>query len=155
MVGFKWLLKDKIAGSGQPGLYSDMADDIDFLKRRNIDIIVNLTENENNSALAEAGFELIHFPIKDMYIPDLLKTYTICTKLKFSLEEGSSVLLHCKAGLGRTGTIQACLLVNHGRTAEEAVSEVRRSKPMAIQTQMQERFVYNYYQKYFTKQGQS
>ena len=43
-----------------------------------------------------------------------------------ALDAGGTVYLHCKAGIGRTGTVAACLLVEHGHTAEEALALLAR-----------------------------
>jgi predicted protein tyrosine phosphatase len=42
-----------------------------------------------------------------------------------ALREGQAVLLHCAAGLGRTGTAAACVLKALGLPAEEALQRVR------------------------------
>ena len=42
-----------------------------------------------------------------------------------TLQRGESVLLHCAAGLGRTGTAAACVLKALGLGTEEALARVR------------------------------
>jgi protein-tyrosine phosphatase len=41
------------------------------------------------------------------------------------LRAGESVLLHCAAGIGRTGTAAACVLKSLGLTRDEALERVR------------------------------
>ncbi|NYT26421.1 ADP-ribosylglycohydrolase family protein, partial [Alcaligenaceae bacterium] len=51
-------------------------------------------------------------------------------------------LLHCRAGLGRAGTLAAHLLVELGTPPAEAVELVRRARTGAIQTSAQEAHVH-------------
>ena len=45
---------------------------------------------------------------------------------------GEVVYLHCRAGIGRTGTVAGCLLVEHGFGADEALALLQRKfKAMA------------------------
>jgi len=50
-------------------------------------------------------------------------------------------VVHCLAGLGRTGTVAACLLVTRGRTAGESIAAVRAVRPGSVQSQAQADFV--------------
>ncbi len=62
-------------------------------------------------------------------------------ELRRRLAEGARVLIHCRAGLGRTGTVAARLLVEHGLDPEAAILRVRQSRPAAIETAGQEAYV--------------
>jgi hypothetical protein len=42
-----------------------------------------------------------------------------------ALQAGDSVLLHCAAGMGRTGTAAACVLKSLGLPADEALQRIR------------------------------
>jgi ADP-ribosyl-[dinitrogen reductase] hydrolase len=54
--------------------------------------------------------------------------------LRARLRDGFSVLVHCKGGLGRAGTVAARLLVELGVSPPEAVRQVREVRPGAIET---------------------
>jgi atypical dual specificity phosphatase len=49
-------------------------------------------------------------------------------------EQQMGVAVHCAAGLGRTGVIVACYLITLGRTADEAIDEIRNLRPGSIET---------------------
>jgi atypical dual specificity phosphatase len=46
-------------------------------------------------------------------------------------------VVHCAGGLGRTGTVLAAYLVHRGRSAEEAIAEIRRQRPGSVETPAQ------------------
>ncbi len=154
ITSFNWIIKDKLAGSGKPGLYGEMDDDVRFLKENNFTTIVTLTEDEMNDDFKEHSFEVIHYPIPDMGVPAMPRfAHGICLDLKNKIDEGGTVLLHCKAGLGRTGTILACVLVEFGYAPDKAITEVRSRIKGAIQNELQEGFIHNYHQYHLKVKG--
>lgn len=92
--------------------------------------------------MAEAeGLEWHHLPIPDMDVPDWhfgRRWIYSGLRLRRLLRQGGRVVLHCRAGLGRAGTIAAHLLVELGVPSAEAISQVRRARLGAIQTGAQE-----------------
>jgi ADP-ribosyl-[dinitrogen reductase] hydrolase len=62
-------------------------------------------------------------------------------KLRSILRRGLDVLVHCRGGLGRAGTIAARLLVELGMEPTKAIASVRAVRPGAIETSDQEIFV--------------
>jgi protein-tyrosine phosphatase len=59
-----------------------------------------------------------------------------------SARRDGDVAVACMGGVGRTGTIAACALVEAGWDADAAIAEVRRVRhPTAVETQAQETFV--------------
>jgi len=152
VMGFKWVLNDKMAGSGKPGLYDEPMKDIEFLKENGIKWIYNLTETGLDEEFDDKGFNIVHFSIPDMGIPMPKNAFEICKEIKSNIESGEKVLVHCKGGLGRTGTIIACVLVEMGYSPEDAIIEVRKNIRLAIQNSLQENFISNY-QKYSLAQA--
>ena len=65
-------------------------------------------------------------------------------ELFVALREGRRIFLHCKGGLGRTGTVAACLLREAGIGGADAVAQVRLARPKTIETTQQERYVQAY-----------
>lgn len=54
---------------------------------------------------------------------------------------GEVVAFHCRAGLGRTGTLLACQLIWSGERAIRAIERVRQINPRAIQSDEQVAFL--------------
>jgi len=57
------------------------------------------------------------------------------------LRAGQTLAVSCHGGVGRTGTLAACLLKRAGLDADTAIAVVRRSRPGAVETASQEAFV--------------
>ncbi len=57
------------------------------------------------------------------------------------LDAGQRIALHCRAGIGRTGTVAARLLIERGMAPGEAVVAVRRARPGAIESPEQRAWV--------------
>jgi protein-tyrosine phosphatase len=58
------------------------------------------------------------------------------------LEAGEAVAIHCRAGLGRTGTALAVQRIWEGCSAAQALEEVRRVEPKWVQSEAQEQFLH-------------
>ncbi|MFX7763978.1 protein-tyrosine phosphatase family protein, partial [Acinetobacter baumannii] len=63
--------------------------------------------------------------------------------LRAALDRGERLVIHCRAGLGRSGMIAARLLVARGLPVETAIAAVRRARPGAIETSGQEAWIAN------------
>ena len=61
--------------------------------------------------------------------------------LRQRLQAGEYIVLHCRGGLGRTGTIAARLAVEFGMPPNEAIRVVRGARPGTIETNMQVDYV--------------
>ena len=57
------------------------------------------------------------------------------------LRSRGRVLVHCRGGLGRAGTVTARILIEQGEAPHDAVHEVRTSRPGAIETDAQLEYV--------------
>ncbi len=131
----------------------DLAVDLGAVRAWGANTLVSLLDEHEFDALhvrglgdmAEAaGLDWHHLPIPDMAPPGWLferRWVYSGLRLRRLLRRGGRVLIHCRAGLGRAGTVAARLLVELGVPVAEAVSQVRRARPGAIQTADQERHV--------------
>ncbi len=91
------------------------------------------------------GFDLIYAPVEDFSIPKPGAFQAPIHKALRAAKSGKNLVIHCQAGLGRTGMFGACLAkVVLGLEGEQAVEWMRRFVPEAVQTAQQYRFVENF-----------
>lgn len=86
------------------------------------------------------GMDWYHLPIRDGHPPGKRfenRWVLYGLLLRRLLRQGGKFVLHCRGGLGRTGTIAARLLVELGIPANEAVTQVRSARPGTIETAAQ------------------
>ncbi len=90
------------------------------------------------------GMQWLQLPIADGCIPDIrfeMAWDKAGQELKRVLAADGRIVLHCRTGLGRSGTIAARLLVEFGMTPCAAFAAVRRARPGAIRTGEEEDYV--------------
>jgi len=143
---FGWLVPSALAGSGRPGRYAPLDEDLLFLHHQGIEVILSLLETTMNlPEYRAAGFEVHHFPVEDFTAPELEQVAESCTIIDRNLSAERKVLVHCNAGIGRTGAILACALVQRGETPEDAVRQVRQLRPYSLETSSQVEIVRAYH----------
>ena len=96
-------------------------------------------------AVWDRHMEWWHLPIPDGEPPgpDFENAWVVAGEaIRDRLRAGFDVLVHCKGGLGRAGTVAARLLVELGANPEDAIRQVRDARsPQAIETTAQEAHV--------------
>jgi len=118
------------------------------------DILVSLVEDFELTELQitglsdvckASGIELIRFEIRDGSVPASNELFSgLVSRIVRELEIGKKVVVHCKGGLGRAGTVTACMVLaaaGGGLSPDRAIDLVRATRPKTIENFDQERFV--------------
>lgn len=133
----------------------DLDVDLDAVARWGAAAIVTLVESHELEALQVTGLgdavarrhmAWFHLPVRDFSAPSAQfdeSWRTAGEGLRDILRAGFNVLVHCKGGLGRAGTIAAKLLVELGQSPGQAIGAVRAARPGAIETEAQLAYVKN------------
>jgi ADP-ribosyl-[dinitrogen reductase] hydrolase len=131
----------------------DLSLDLDTIRNWGASAVVTLMETKELTLLRVEclGEEVLrrdllwfHLPIVDVSIPDerFEQEWDVAGKeLRSILRRRLDVLVHCRGGLGRAGTIAARLLVELGVEPTKAIASVRTVRPGAIETSDQEKFI--------------
>jgi ADP-ribosyl-[dinitrogen reductase] hydrolase len=93
-------------------------------------------------ALGRRGIGWLHIPVPDGQVTTDIAAWVGAMRLVHArIRRGATVIVHCKGGLGRTGTFAASVLTTFGRSPSDAVATVRKARPGALETREQEAFV--------------
>jgi protein-tyrosine phosphatase len=80
---------------------------------------------------AHAPDRAIWSPIPDLHAPTVEDAMALIELLRQRLNRGDSLLMHCAAGIGRSGTMAAALLITLGMSTADAITHVAAHRPMA------------------------
>jgi protein-tyrosine phosphatase len=152
----------RIAGGGQRDLLADLTD---LRQMHRAEVLVSLVEPYELDALGigdleprarQVGLELVRLPIRDGQVPrDYDETAAVVDAVLAAARAGRTTIIHCRGGLGRTGTIAACCLVAAGTSGDEATETVRRARPGTVETIMQEAWIRSFARRRASAQGHS
>lgn len=88
------------------------------------------------------GYEIINLPITDFGTPTLQELQNAISQVMRYSENGKSVVVHCHAGVGRTGLFMASLAkIGMGFSPEESIRWVRSFIPGALEVDEQEQLL--------------
>lgn len=151
---FSWVIQGVLAGSGQvfgnDWRYSpsviETKGDLEQIHDEGIRAVVSLTTIPLDSeGLTKCDIQYLHLPVMDMQAPTLEVIERFVEFVNCSRKAERPVLVHCGAGLGRTGTAIACYLVSEGASGPEALEKVRSMRPDSVETIEQEALIHRYH----------
>jgi atypical dual specificity phosphatase len=154
-TNFSWVINNGLAGSGLPLSF----DQFQWLVKNGIRTIVTVREvplplhwlsdrNPTNVDSKDKDFDKVnylHLRVEDYHSPSIQEIDSTIIFIETEIVEKRPVLVHCAAGKGRTGTILgAYLLKKEKLTAKDAITRIRNLRPGSIQTDSQEKSLYEY-----------
>ena len=154
-TNFSWVINNHLAGSGLPLSF----DQFKWLVDHGIGTIVTVREIPlpshwlsiddkkilDSDAQKPDKINYLHLRVEDYHSPTVEEIDSTVKFIEKEITEKRPVLVHCAAGKGRTGTILgAYLLRNQNIGAKEAITRIRNIRPGSIQTDSQEKALYDY-----------
>ena len=141
-MSYWWIDEPVVLGGGNP-----TTGKLEKLYQEGFRTIISLldeTEQRPNYDIKEVGargFKRYSIPLKDFSVPMLDDFKTFLKAMHRAVEQGK-VLVHCQAGLGRTGTMAAAYWINKGLSVNEAIKKIRKSNPNVVESAEQESSLY-------------
>jgi len=133
-TNFSWLINNKLAGSGMP----TSSTELQWVIRQGIKSVITMTENPLPESWIQ-DVKYLHVPTEDFSAPDMEKIDHTVDFIQERIKNGEPTMVHCAAGVGRTGTILACYLIKHHNfSVKDAIDKVRKERPGSIQSESQE-----------------
>ena len=137
---FSWIIEEKLAGSAIP----TSKEEIDWVKQEGVKSIVTIREEPlEDEWIKDVNY--LHVHSNDMGIPEFSDLVNSVDFIHQRITNDEPVMVHCLAGLGRTGTILACYLIKYeDMTADDAIEKVRRERHGSIQSFSQEEIIFRF-----------
>jgi protein-tyrosine phosphatase len=116
-----------------------------------IDVVVSLLEPSEAPGLTDAesqlcqefDIEFLSVPIRDKTVPTDLDAFSeIVRHLAARVSTGQGVAIHCRAGIGRSTTLAACILTTLGVDAAVALDMIAEARGIEVpETEAQRQWI--------------
>jgi protein-tyrosine phosphatase len=111
--------------------------DLETIRSQGISAIVNLCAEcyDLHELEKSANFEVYYLPIPDEGAPEMEYLEKTLTWIEECIANGNKVLIHCRYGIGRTGTLVIAYLFKRGFSLRQALNKIKHtpSIPMSAQ----------------------
>lgn len=119
-----------------------LSDEIAGWRREDVGLIVSLLESHETDELgltneaaqcAAADIGFLSFPIPDRGVPpSVYETQQLIDELVSKLQSGVGVAIHCRAGIGRSALVAACVLLRLGVATTEVFPMLSRARCLPV-----------------------
>jgi atypical dual specificity phosphatase len=134
-VKISWIEPDILAASAIP----IDAKDLQSLHDQGVRAIISLTEwpltlfkSLPMEVFSALDITYLHTPVPDQHPPTIEQAHTILQFVEQMRQQQRAVLVHCHAGIGRTGTILHLYYIAQGLSFEQAREQVKLRRPQSI-----------------------
>lgn len=139
----------RLAIMARPRAGDWLPDEISSWKEQGVGAVVCLLEREEIEQLElreeaglcrNSGIEFITFPIADRGLPPNVRGFAeLVRSLRARLDKGTRVAIHCRAGIGRSSVVAACVLRAYGFTTADAFELIAKARGCAVPDTDQQR----------------
>lgn len=94
--------------------------------------VVELDLKAEERLARAAGIDFRRLPTPDLQLPDPEGARGVAERLCQSLGDGRHVAIHCRAGIGRSSTLAALVLVLEGMSPPDAWQRIEQARGMPV-----------------------
>jgi protein-tyrosine phosphatase len=126
-------------------------DEFSGLKRLGVDRVVSLLESDEEREVGlsserelclDNDIEFSSFPIPDRGLPNSDKALNFANAIYLDICSGKHIVIHCRAGIGRTGIMAGAVLRNFGFSATDAFELISSKRGVRVpDTEEQEQWL--------------
>lgn len=119
-----------------------LEDELLAWKRADIEIVVSCLTGFEVMALGlqkekamceENQMHFVSFPIEDRQVPaSQIATLDLTRELLGWLNEGKTIAIHCRQGVGRSSLVAACVLVALGKEVDAAFTTIEKARGVPV-----------------------
>jgi protein-tyrosine phosphatase len=119
-----------------------LEEDIRLLKDEGVEVLVSALEpdecaelelSREAAACRRSGIEFVSFPIADRSVPASLEEFReFLAAVGSHLRSNKAVVVHCRAGIGRSSLIAASLLQGYGLSVATAFELLRQARGIPV-----------------------
>jgi len=123
-------------------------------KDEGVDVVVSMLENSEIPNLLNAerglceefGMEFFSVPVRDKTVPDSVELFAdVARQLAERIAAGQAVAIHCRAGIGRSTTMAACVLILLGVDGEDALNMIASARGLEVpETEAQRQWILDF-----------
>ena len=123
-------------------------------KDEGVDVVVSMLENYEVPNLMDAeralchefGMDFFSFPVRDKTVPDSIEPFAaIARDLAERVLQGQAVAIHCRAGIGRSTTLAACVLILLGVDGAVALDMIASARGLEVpETEAQRQWILDF-----------
>lgn len=140
MYQLSWITGNLAVGHA-PMSYAEL----DSIKGQGITAIVNLCGefSDLHEIEEQSGFEVFFLPVPDESAPDMEEMEAALAWLDEAIYLGKKVLIHCRHGIGRTGTFVSAYLLRKGmglKVAERMLKNTRATPTNYVQWRLLKKY---------------
>ena len=132
-----WLLPGRVLAGEHPGArgVATQALRLQALQACGVACFIDLsTPAEPLPPYTPLAAQRLSLPIVDFGVPSVEAARTALDAIAAALDGGQGVYLHCRAGIGRTGTVAGCWLVEQGLAPDDALALLQTKFQAAAQS---------------------